>query len=166
MMGRDGSKPRILVDADACPGKGIILEIAARHGLDTIFFIDTSHVLSPEAYGEVVTVEKGRDSVDIALINRTRRGDVVVTQDYGLAAMAMGRGAFTLHPNGFIYHESNMDRLLFERHLSGVIRKAGGRTKGPKKRSAGEDSRLGDSLAIICLKALAHWEKDGGPTSG
>lgn len=145
--------PRILVDADACPVKGEIARTAGKYGLKVLLFIDTSHQLSAE-YGEVITVEKGRDSVDIALINRTRRGDIVVTQDYGLAAMALGRGAFALHPAGLVYHEGNLDQLLFERHLSGKIRSAGGRTKGPKKRRPEEDMRFRQALEHMCQKAV------------
>jgi uncharacterized protein YaiI (UPF0178 family) len=145
--------PRILVDADACPVKGEIARTAGRYGLKVMLFIDTGHELSPD-YGEVITVEKGRDSVDIALINRARRGDIVVTQDYGLAAMAVGRGAFALHPAGFVYHEGNLDRLLFERHLHGKIRSAGGRTKGPKKRHPEEDMRFREALERVCRNAV------------
>ncbi len=151
MSSENGAK--ILVDADACPVKRIIVDIAKKYTMVVIFFIDTSHVLSDD-YGEVVTVEKGRDSVDIALINRTCRGDVVVTQDYGLAAMVVGRGAFAVNPNGLIYHDGNMDRLLFERHISGVIRKAGGRTKGPKKRNAVDDVDFRTALDRVCQKAI------------
>lgn len=145
--------PQILVDADACPVKGEITRAARQFVLKVLLFVDTSHQLLAE-YGEVITVEKGRDSVDIALINRTRRGDIVVTQDYGLAAMAVGRGAFALHPAGFVYHEGNLDRLLFERHLHGKIRSAGGRTKGPKKRHPEEDMRFREALERVCRNAV------------
>lgn len=101
-------------------------------------FIDTSHIIN-DGYSEVVTVDKQRDSVDIALINKTTEGDIIVTQDYGVAAMALGKGARAINQNGMVYSNDNMDRLLFERHLSQKIRRSGGRTPGPRKRSKTHD---------------------------
>ena len=92
----------VLVDADACPVKRIIVEEARRRGVPVTMLTDTSHVLR-EDYAAVVTVEKGRDSVDFKLVTLCGAGDVVVTQDYGVAAMALGRGARCLNQNGLLY---------------------------------------------------------------
>jgi uncharacterized protein YaiI (UPF0178 family) len=146
---------KILVDADACPVKDIIIRTAKKYNLDVVLFIDTSHILQDD-YAQVVTVEKGRDSVDIALVNRARAGDIVVTQDYGLAALALGRGTLAIHPSGLIYHEDNMDRLLFERHISSVIRKAGGRLKGPSKRKAEDDGAFLKALEKLIRTSLRN----------
>lgn len=80
-------------------------------------------------------VDKDRDSVDIALANRLKKGDIVVTQDYGVAAMALPKGAYALNQNGLVYTDQNIDRLLFERHLGQKVRRGGGRTGGPRKRT-------------------------------
>jgi len=132
---------RILVDADACPVKQVVIKVAKEHKLPVIMFIDTSHQLN-DGYSEVVTVDTQRDSVDIALINRTNAEDIVITQDYGLAALALARSARAINQNGIIYSPDNMDRFLFERHISQKIRRSGGRTAGPKKRTRADDERF------------------------
>ncbi len=132
---------RILVDADACPVKQIIVKAARERGIPVLMFIDTSHVLN-DGYSEVITVDKSADSVDIALVNRVSRGDIVVTQDYGVAALVLPKGAGVLNQNGLVYTNENIDRLLFERHLGQKVRRAGGRTGGPRRRTAEDDERF------------------------
>jgi len=129
---------KILVDADACPVKEIIVRIAKKYNIDIIMFIDTSHILNSCDY-EVITVDKARDSVDIALINKVNKGDIVISQDYGVAAMALAKNAFALSQNGLVYSNDNIDKLLFERHLSQKSRKSKIRTKGPRKRTKDDD---------------------------
>lgn len=132
---------KILVDADACPVKGIIIRVARERSIPVTMFIDTSHILQ-DGYSEVVTVDKSRDSVDIALVNRVSKGDVVVTQDYGVAAMALPKGAKAISQNGLVYTNDNIDRLLFERHLGQKVRRSGGKTSGPRKRTKEDDERF------------------------
>lgn len=143
---------KILVDADACPVKSIIVEVAEKFGLGVVMFIDTSHILR-DGYAEIVVVDKARDSVDIALINRTQQGDIVVTQDYGVAAMALSKKAFAINNNGFEYNSDNIDRLLFERHLSQKIRRAGGKTSGARRRNREDDERFREAFKNLCSKA-------------
>lgn len=129
---------RILVDADACPVREIILREAKRRGIPVIMIIDTSHELH-DGYSQVITVDKGRDSADFKLISLLLPTDIVVTQDFGVAAMALGKGARALNQNGMAYTAENMDRLLFERHLGQKIRRGGGRTANPRKRTPDDD---------------------------
>ncbi len=129
---------RILVDADACPVREIILREAKRRGIPVIMIIDTSHELHDD-YSQVITVDKGRDSADFKLISLLLPTDIVVTQDFGVAAMALGKGARALNQNGMAYTAENMDRLLFERHLGQKIRRGGGRTANPRKRTPDDD---------------------------
>ncbi|MGI5857276.1 MAG: YaiI/YqxD family protein [Candidatus Merdivicinus sp.] len=129
---------RILVDADACPVREIILREAKRRGIPVIMIIDTSHELHDD-YSQVITVDKGRDSADFKLISLLLPTDIVVTQDFGVAAMALGKGARALNQNGMAYTAENMDRLLFERHLGQKIRRGGGRTGNPRKRTPDDD---------------------------
>jgi len=140
---------KILVDADACPVKSVIIAIAKRYGIRVILFVDTSHILHDD-YAEVVVIGEGRDAVDFALVNQTQQGDIVVTQDYGLAAMACSKGARAIHPNGYIYTKEALDRLLFERHLNAKIRKAGGRHPGPRKRKQADNTRFEQALIKLC----------------
>ena len=98
----------IFVDADACPVVAEIERIASKYSLPVTLLYDTNHILTSE-YCETIMVSAGRDSVDLALINRTKRGDVVVTQDFGVAALALGKGAFVMHQNGWQYTNDNID---------------------------------------------------------
>ncbi len=129
---------QILVDADACPVKEIIVRRAKEKNIPVTMLIDTSHVLN-DGYSRVITVDKGRDSADIRLVNLIEPGDLVVTQDYGVAAMALAKNAFVLNQNGMIYDNTNIDRLLFERALGQEMRRAGKRSSKIKKRSKADD---------------------------
>jgi uncharacterized protein YaiI (UPF0178 family) len=132
---------QILVDADACPVKQIIVRVAKERQIPVTMLSDTAHRLG-DGYSRIVTVDREVDSVDFALIGLLRSGDVVVTQDYGVAAMALGKGARVINQNGLVYTDANIDRLLMERHISGKVRRGGGRTKGLPKRTAEDDARF------------------------
>ena len=132
---------QILVDADACPVKQIIVRLAKKYNIPLTMLIDTSHELSDD-YSTVITVDKQADSVDFALMRLLTRDDIVVTQDFGLAAMVIGKGARAINQNGLIFTNDNIDRLLLERHIGQKIRRSGGRTKGPSKRTKDDDARF------------------------
>ncbi len=136
---------RIIVDGDACPGKDIIENAAKKYNLEVIIYCDINHVIG-SSYSKVVYMDSGFQSVDIAVANETLPGDIVVTQDYGVAAMCLGKKAFAISPKGNIYNNENIDRLLFERHLSAKIRRGGGKTASHKKRDTGDDERLYNNL--------------------
>ena len=129
---------KILVDADACPVKEIIVKHAKTCRLPVVMLLDTSHILN-DGYSTVITVDKGHDSADLRLANLLEAGDLVVTQDFGVAALALGKRARAINQNGMIYNDSNMDQLLFERHRGHTVRRAGGRTTGAKKRTRQDD---------------------------
>jgi len=139
---------KILVDADACPVKKIIVNIAKSKNVKVIMLIDTSHEID-DGYSEVVIVDKARDSVDFALINQAEKGDIVVTQDYGVATMALAKGAIAINYDGIIYSDKNMDRLLFERHLAQKVRRSGGRISGPSKRSKEQDEKFEKAFKLL-----------------
>ena len=149
---------KILVDADACPVKEIVVAESKRRGIPVTMLIDTSHVLN-DGYSTIITVDQGRDSADIRLVNLIDPGDVVVTQDYGVAAMSLGRGAKALNQNGLVYDGGNMDRLLFERALGQKIRRAGGKFGKNRKREKADDEAFRASLIRLLDEA-------GGETSG
>ena len=129
---------KILVDADACPVGDLTVRQAKARNIPVTLITDTAHVLN-STDAEVITVEKGSDSADFKLVNLVQKGDLVVTQDYGLAAMVLAKGGRALTQNGMIYSEQNMDTLLFTRHIAKKVRMAGGRTKGPHKRTKVQD---------------------------
>jgi len=132
---------QILVDADACPVKEIIVRLAKRRSIPVTMLIDTSHELN-DGYSTVITVDKQADSVDFALMGLLTRNDIVVTQDYGLAAMVLGKGARAVSQNGLVYSNENIDKLLMERHIGAKVRRGGGRVKGPSKRTKENNDRF------------------------
>ncbi len=143
----------ILVDADACPVKQIVEKVASEFEIPVIMVIDSAHVLQSD-YSEIITVGQGRDAVDIALINRAEKGDVVVTQDYGVAALALGKGAFAINNSGLVFTDKNIDRLLFERHVSAKIRRSGGRTCAFHKRTAKDNEEFERNFRQLILKII------------
>lgn len=133
---------KILIDGDACPVIRLTEQIAKEKGIAVVILCDTSHIIHSD-YSEVIIVDKGVDAVDFAVIHRGNRGDIVVTQDYGVAAMALGKGMHAIHQSGKRYTNENIDMLLFERHMSKQARKSSkNRTKGPRKRTIEDDERF------------------------
>lgn len=144
---------KILVDADACPVIDIVEEIAQKHGIPVMLLCDTNHVLYSD-YSEVKVIGAGADAVDFALVGQCERGDIVVTQDYGVAAMILGKGAYGIHQSGRWYTDENIDRMLMERHVAKKARRASGKNhlKGPAKRRAEDDERFAESLERMIKK--------------
>lgn len=144
---------KILVDADACPVVEIVEEIAERHGIPVMLLCDTNHVLYSD-YSEVKVIGAGADAVDFALVGQCQRGDIVVTQDYGVAAMILGKGAYGIHQSGKWYTNENIDQMLMERHMAKKARRASGkhRLKGPAKRTSEDDERFAESFERLIEK--------------
>nr|WP_307990954.1 YaiI/YqxD family protein [uncultured Niameybacter sp.] len=140
---------KILIDGDGCPVVDLTIKIGKEFSKEVIIFCDTTHMIEKEG-AQTVLIQKGMDAVDFVIANKVAKGDIVVTQDYGLATMILAKRAFALNQNGLIYTEDNIDELLFRRHVSKVVRKSGGRTKGPKKRSIEDDERFERSLRKLC----------------
>lgn len=147
---------QILVDADACPVTRIVEKIARQQGLPCVLLCDTNHVLQSD-YSEIKVIGAGADAVDYALINVCRKGDVVVTQDYGVAAMALGKGAYAIHQSGRWYTNENIDQMLMERHLSKKARMGKGKhhLKGPAKRTPKDDARFEASLLQLLDQVMS-----------
>ncbi|MCL2299713.1 MAG: YaiI/YqxD family protein [Firmicutes bacterium] len=143
----------LLIDADGCPVVDIAMRLARRHSIECLILCDTAHEFSKEG-ARTITVSKGADSVDFALVNLVKKGDVVVTQDYGLAAMCLARGAVPLNQNGMAYTNDNIDALLHQRHTAQKIRRGGGRLKGPNKRGAEQDRGFEAALGKILTEVL------------
>ena len=114
---------QIFVDADACPVVGIVETIAEKYNISTTLLCDTNHILYSD-YSEVIVVGAGADAVDYKLISICHKGDVVVSQDYGVAAMALGKGAYAIHQSGKWYTNENIDQMLMERHLNKKARRS------------------------------------------
>jgi len=139
---------KILIDADGCPVVDITVRLSRERHIECFILCDTSHVLEKDG-ATTLTFSKGADSVDFELVNRVSPGDIVVTQDYGLAAMCLAKNALVINQDGMEYTADNIDALLLARHTSKKIRSSGGRLKGPKKRSAAQDERFRTALTAL-----------------
>jgi len=146
---------RILIDADACPVVDIAIDIAKEYRLECILLCDTAHYFNREG-ARTVVLGQGADSVDFALVNMVQNGDIVITQDYGLAAMCLARKSAVLNQNGMVYHDGNMDSLLASRHMGQKIRRSGGRTKGPAKRKKEQDEMFANQLRKLILSGITN----------
>lgn len=136
---------KIIIDGDACPGISIIENIAKKYSIEVIIYCDYNHFIQSD-YSIVKTVDSGFQSVDMYVINEAKATDIIVSQDYGVAAICLSKKCGVINPKGYIYDESNIQRLLEERHLSQKIRRSGGRTSNPKKRTKEDDLRLNNNL--------------------
>ena len=149
----------IFVDADACPVVRIVERIAKKYNIAVTLLCDTNHVLHSE-YSEVIVVGAGADAVDYKLISICHKGDIVVSQDYGVAAMALGKGAYAIHQSGKWYTNENIDQMLMERHLHKKERRAlrKNHLKGPRKRTEEDDERFEQSFEKMVLMATDKTE--------
>lgn len=146
---------KILVDADACPVVRQTEKIAKKYGLNVILLCDTNHIIKSD-YSEVKIIGSGADAVDFALVNLISKGDITVTQDYGVAAMVLSKGGFCIHQSGKIFSDDNIGGLLMDRHLAKKARMASGKhhLKGPKKRTAEDDKRFEEAFEKLIIKHL------------
>ena len=143
----------VYIDADACPVTRIAEDIARKHRIPVTILCDTSHQMTSD-YSTIKTIGQGADAVDLALINLCKRGDIVVTQDYGVAALALGKGAKAIHQSGRRYTDDNIDGLLMERHLARKARQSGKHhLKGPAKRTEEDDRRFAESFEKMIREA-------------
>ncbi|MEG1142732.1 MAG: YaiI/YqxD family protein [Clostridia bacterium] len=140
---------KILIDADGCPVVDISIKIGEKFNLDVIIMCDTSHNFNKPGI-ETIILSKGADAVDFALVNKVKKGDIVVTQDYGLAAMVLARGGYPINQNGLVYNNQNIDQMLFTRYISKKVRDAGGRTKGNKKRKNEDNLKFEENMVKLC----------------
>lgn len=145
----------IYVDADACPVVHIVEQVAENNNIPVMLLCDTNHVLHSD-YSEVRVIGAGADAVDFALISLCKKSDIVVTQDYGVAAMALGKGAYAIHQSGKWYTDENIDQMLMERHMNKKARRASGKNhmKGPKKRTEDDDIRFRQSFEKLVAIAI------------
>lgn len=155
---------KILIDADACPVVRITEQVAKEKKIPVTLLCDTNHILHSD-YSEVITVGAGADSVDFKLVSICRKGDIVVTQDYGVAAMILGKGAYGIHQNGKWYTNENIDGMLMERHMAKKARNAKKKhhLKGPSKRTVEDDRHFEASIRRLLDRAvLIDMENDNG----
>ena len=144
---------RILIDADGCPVVNETIKVAHKFNLESIIFCDTSHNFD-EKNIKVIVVSKGIDAVDFAILNNIENGDIVITQDYGLASLVLSRNSYAINQSGMVYTNENIDELLHSRYISKKMRNSGARIKGPKKRDKSQDIIFKENLEKLILNII------------
>jgi uncharacterized protein len=148
---------KIIIDADACPKAvlKICLEQGRRFNVPVYTVASFRHNIESDHH---ITVGDNAEETDLKIMNLTKPWDIAVTQDFGLAAMLLGRGARCLNPKGHEYNRETIAFLLEERAASARHRRSGGRTKGPKKRTADCDERFSQTLESILRQTIGEQE--------
>ena len=144
---------KVLIDADACPVVDITIRLCKEFHIPCLLLCDTAHQMHRDG-AQTLIIDKGADSVDFALVNRADAGDLVITQDYGVASMCLAKGARILHQDGWEYTEYNISGLMEQRYAAKKFRAAGGRTKGPAKRTSAQDKAFADSLRSLLQQSV------------
>lgn len=139
---------KVLIDGDGCPVIDITVSLCNKNGIECIILCDTSHFFDKKG-AKTVMISKGNDSVDFALVNMAEKGDIVVTQDYGLAAMCIAKQARPISQNGLLYTDENIDGLLMARHTAREVRMGGGRIKGHGKRTKDQNSLFEEKIRML-----------------
>ena len=139
---------KVLIDADGCPVTDIVVKLCREVCIPCLILYDTAHQFFRED-AQTLVFDKGSDSVDYALVNRVSQGDLVITQDYGLASMCLARNCRVLHQDGWEYTRDNIDALLLVLHESRKHRAAGNRMKGQKKRTPQQDRAFETALRLL-----------------
>lgn len=139
---------KLLIDGDACPNRKEVVSLGNKYYWGVEVYCDYHHEIDDDCH--VYYVDPGSDAVDMAIIRSCIKGDIVITQDYGLAALALGKGAQVIHTSGKILNDDNIDLLLMQRHMSSIARKKGERTHHNKRTN--EDRKIFLSTIEKCLK--------------
>lgn len=147
---------KIYIDADACPVQDEVIEVCKMYEIQGVFIKSFSHFSHKEMPRliETIYVDQSADAADYKIVQSVKKGDIVITQDYGLASLCLGKGCYVLHHKGFQYTNNNIDNLLAKRHAGAQARKAGFRTKGPKPFTNDERNKFLSSLKRVVKQAI------------
>ena len=155
LLGYTSRMATLFIDADACPVTREAISVGRAHGFGVVLVGNGTQNLARHVRPgvEAVQVGQGRDAADFAIVERLRPEDVVVTQDIGVAAMALGRGARAISPRGRVFHTVTIDAELAVRHAEQKHRRAGGRTGGPSKFTDEDREHFVESLERMLRSA-------------
>ncbi len=147
---------KIIIDADACPVKDIVVKYSDLYGVKLVFIHSLDHISHQYNHVEKIIVDKGFQSADMAIVNYTSKGDLVITADIGLAAMVIGKGAYVLNHWGLFYTADNIDQHLHQRYINFKIRAEKGKLKGPSKRKKDDDEKFANKLQFFLENLLKN----------
>jgi len=143
---------KIIVDGDACPVKNEIIMIARSFNVPVCMVASFDHRLPQVEDVEMVQVDRSSQSADMFIINKVRSGDLVITQDFGLACLAIAKHAYTLSFRGETYNNDNIDYLLERRAEAAKRRRQGQRMKGPRALTTDDRKRFQQNLTKVLLE--------------
>lgn len=132
---------KIYVDADGSPVVHIAVDIAKKYNIEIVIVKNYAHKID-DTYAEIISVDIERDSADFYIVNNIKKGDIVITQDYGLAALCLSKEAIVLNQNGFLYTKDNIQNMLGIRHIHSKLRRQGQYHGKAKKRKTYEDEKF------------------------
>ncbi|EOC99888.1 YaiI/YqxD family protein [Caldisalinibacter kiritimatiensis] len=144
---------KILVDGDSCPVKNIITKVAKHYNVHVVFVASIDHIIDNNELLEVIYVDSDTQAADMEIVNRLEQGDIVATNDYGLASIVIQKKGYCISFSGHFFTEKNIDIYLMKRHVSMKLRKGGYKTKGSKKRRKEDDIRFRENLIKLIEKA-------------
>lgn len=156
MKRKDRFTLNIFIDADACPVKTIIIDEGTKQHFKITIVTSISHfsTIQHPANVKTIYVDNGAEAADYRIMQLAQKGDLLITQDYGLASLALAKGCVVLHHTGFQYTTDNIDQLLQSRYLSAMVRKSGKRTKGPKPFTKEDALNFKENFLVILSKHL------------
>lgn len=142
---------KIFLDADGCPVVNIAIKIAKEYGMEIILVKNYAHIIE-DSYATIVTVDISKDSADFYIVNNAKKDDIVITQDYGLAAMALSKDALCINQNGLIISSHNIDQLLSRRHINQKLRREQKIYSKFKKRDSSADIAFEKGLRELLIR--------------
>lgn len=147
---------RIVIDGDGSPVKDTAIALAEKRQVPVVIVTSIDHYTTKKypAFVSLIYVDKGQDSADYKIVGLLQKGDLLITQDYGLASLSLAK-ARVLHQSGMEYTVSTIDQLLEQRYLGARLRKAGQKTKGPKPYTEADRTRFKESLARLLTEMTA-----------
>lgn len=139
---------KVIIDADGSPVVKNAVKISKQLGVEVLIVKNYAHQIEDD-YATIVTVDVSSDSADYYIANHTNKDDIVITQDYGLAAMAISKGAICINQNGLVISDRNIDNLLSRRHINREARRKDGKFTKFKKRKPEDDLKFEESFRLL-----------------
>ncbi|QXM05713.1 YaiI/YqxD family protein [Crassaminicella indica] len=146
----------IYVDGDACPVKELMIDHTSKYNIKVIIVLSICHISKEELEVPYIIVDNISQSVDMMIMNKAQKNDIVVTDDFGLASVLLMKGVYCLSSRGLIYTLNNIDQLILKRHINMKIIRGGGKIKGHAKRSKKDDAQFVMSLDKLIKQSLNH----------
>ena len=120
---------RIFIDGDACSTQKIKQKFAGKRDTEVVTVVSIENCTNIQPRPNTIVVDSTPQAADIEIFNRMRQGDIVITKDYGLASLVLGKNGKAMSPSGFMYTKRNIELLLQQRYVNGILRNSGGRRR-------------------------------------